>query len=506
MKIGLSSLVVLFFSTLLMAYSGGSGTEEDPYQIATLSDLQQLSNTSSDWDKHFIQTTDIDASATINWDDGAGFNPIASDGINFSGSYDGQSHIIDQLYINRPTKQYTGLFSYIGQHAEVRNLGLTNVNITGGQQTGALTGINANYSVIENCYSTGNVHGDQKVGGFAGENYYHASISNCYTTCEVIADTYDYSGGFIALNFSNSTITNCYSTGSVEGYEYVGGFVGGNNYLSTISDCYSTGNVFGEKSSGGFIGLNSNSSALIQNCYCTGDVTRKSGSTDLNFAGFSGWNNELIQKCYSTGSVFYEGSAAPTNKGFSAEGSGTYSDNFFDSEASNQSSDIEGSAEPKTTDEMKNVATFTDLTTTGLSSAWDFVGNPYDDSGTDDNWDIDRSAAFNNGYPYLTWQSGGPSAINDQIFVAKQFTLKQNFPNPFNPTTSIRYHIAKQGNVQLIVYNALGQKVATLVNQKQAPGQYTVNFDASRLASGVYYYRLKTGNRFTQTKKMILMK
>ncbi len=87
-----------------------------------------------------------------------------------------------------------------------------------------------------------------------------------------------------------------------------------------------------------------------------------------------------------------------------------------------------------------------------------------------------------------------------------KFALEQNYPNPFNPTTSIRYQIAKQGNVQLTIYNALGEEIAVLVNQQQAPGQYTVTFNASGLASGVYYYLLKTGNRVVQTKKMILMK
>ncbi len=89
--------------------------------------------------------------------------------------------------------------------------------------------------------------------------------------------------------------------------------------------------------------------------------------------------------------------------------------------------------------------------------------------------------------------------------VVKTFSLSQNYPNPFNPTTTISYSIAKQGLVTLNVYNMLGQRVATLVDKLQNAGEYSVNFDASKLASGVYLYRIQSGN-FSLTKKMILMK
>ncbi len=93
------------------------------------------------------------------------------------------------------------------------------------------------------------------------------------------------------------------------------------------------------------------------------------------------------------------------------------------------------------------------------------------------------------------------------------FQLQQNYPNPFNPTTTITYvlpnggdtNIASQINVKLTIYDALGRKVATLVNSKQDPGNYSVKFNASKLGSGVYFYTLRCGN-FVQTRKMILMK
>ncbi len=93
----------------------------------------------------------------------------------------------------------------------------------------------------------------------------------------------------------------------------------------------------------------------------------------------------------------------------------------------------------------------------------------------------------------------------DNREIPVNFSLSQNYPNPFNPTTNIKYSITQSGKVTLAIFNILGQKVATLVNEVQKPGNYIVSFDASKLASGVYIYRIQTDN-FTQSKKMTLLK
>jgi len=87
----------------------------------------------------------------------------------------------------------------------------------------------------------------------------------------------------------------------------------------------------------------------------------------------------------------------------------------------------------------------------------------------------------------------------------ESYSLSNNYPNPFNPTTNIKYSIPKAGHVLLQVYNMLGQRVATLVDKQQNAGYYTISFNASQLASGVYFYRIKAGS-FVKTQKMMLIK
>ncbi|MDR3628303.1 MAG: T9SS type A sorting domain-containing protein, partial [Ignavibacteriaceae bacterium] len=86
-----------------------------------------------------------------------------------------------------------------------------------------------------------------------------------------------------------------------------------------------------------------------------------------------------------------------------------------------------------------------------------------------------------------------------------KYAIEQNFPNPFNPTTIIKYSIPKESLVKIKIYNVLGKEVATLVNSNQKAGEYNITFNAAKMASGVYFYNISAGN-FNSTKKMILMK
>ena len=114
-------------------------------------------------------------------------------------------------------------------------------------------------------------------------------------------------------------------------------------------------------------------------------------------------------------------------------------------------------------------------------------------------WMLARMAGWSGG-------SGGPATTDiGTNILPSALTLHQNYPNPFNPSSDIRYLISELKMVRLAVYDVLGREVAVLVNETRMPGAYTVRFDASGLASGVYLYRLTTGS-FVATKKMAVMK
>jgi hypothetical protein len=101
---------------------------------------------------------------------------------------------------------------------------------------------------------------------------------------------------------------------------------------------------------------------------------------------------------------------------------------------------------------------------------------------------------------------GSPSTISEpKTDIPYKFDLIQNYPNPFNPSTMINYQLPMANDVELSIYNLLGQKVATLVSDRQAAGYYQVEWDASGYASGIYYYRLVAGE-FIEMKKMVLLR
>ena len=99
----------------------------------------------------------------------------------------------------------------------------------------------------------------------------------------------------------------------------------------------------------------------------------------------------------------------------------------------------------------------------------------------------------------------GTTAVNENGLKKFDYSIEQNFPNPFNPSTSINYSLGVSGNVMLKVYDITGKEVSTLVNQFQNAGVHSVSFDASKMNSGVYLYTISSGS-FSQTRKMVLNK
>jgi len=94
---------------------------------------------------------------------------------------------------------------------------------------------------------------------------------------------------------------------------------------------------------------------------------------------------------------------------------------------------------------------------------------------------------------------------NQNPFVVREYSLSQNFPNPFNPTTTISFSIPKAGRVTIDIFNTLGQKIQTLVDEHKAAGRYTIELKGNKLPTGIYFYRMRAGD-FSQIKKMMLVK
>ena len=95
--------------------------------------------------------------------------------------------------------------------------------------------------------------------------------------------------------------------------------------------------------------------------------------------------------------------------------------------------------------------------------------------------------------------------MKDENSLPTEYNLSQNYPNPFNPATTIKFAIPKDGFTTLIVYDLLGRETANLISSDLPAGNYSINFDASKLSSGIYIYRLVSGSKYF-VRKMILLK
>ncbi len=334
-------------------FLSGQGTESNPYLINDITDLYILSLKNIYWTSgtYIEQTADIDASDTQNWNNGAGFSPIGvNDNNAFRGNYNGNNFVISSLYINRPSRDYVGLFGN-NRNATITNVCLEDSEINGADRVGGLLG-HVNESTISNSYSTGSVSGNSEVGGLVGyaEN---SNISNSHFTRSVIGDR--YVGGLVGFA-GNSTISNSYSSGTINGDSRVGGLVGYIHY-STISNSYSSCLISGDSGVGGVAGLaicltisNSYSSCLISGDSAVGGLV-----------GDTYGNGETIEGDHS----------------------------FWDTQTSNQNTSV-GGGTGLTTAEMQTLSTY-------LDAGWDFQAES--DNGTDDIWTF-----VANDYPHLAWE------------------------------------------------------------------------------------------------------
>ncbi|MCK4978989.1 MAG: T9SS type A sorting domain-containing protein, partial [Candidatus Delongbacteria bacterium] len=123
------------------------------------------------------------------------------------------------------------------------------------------------------------------------------------------------------------------------------------------------------------------------------------------------------------------------------------------------------------------------------------------------NKSVDHAKTLNDLLAKLTGneEEGEKTDIIESV-IPTEFTLYQNYPNPFNPTTEISYALSQDANVSIKVYNSNGSVIADLVNATQSVGHHSVEFDASNLSNGIFYYSLVANGRIVSTKKMLLLK
>ncbi len=275
----------------LMAGQSGEGTSDNPYQIRRICQLQDVSSNLS---AYYELAADIDASRTRDWNDGAGFDPIASgDGDGFSGSFvSTNNYVISSLTISRGDTFNVGLFSKLAAGATIRGIVLVGSRTIGLVDVGSLVG--SNQGVIEDSSVTGSVFGYERVGGLVGYNNGEISGSSVSST---VTGTLA-AGGLVGLNAGS--INNSYATGSVFGTgDGIGGLVGFQGINSSIRDSYATGSVSGREQVGGLVG---GSQGDINNSYATGSV-----SGDNFVGGLAGGSQGDINNSYATGSVFGTG-------------------------------------------------------------------------------------------------------------------------------------------------------------------------------------------------------
>ena len=305
--------VLLFTITMVTSvaqaqFAGGSGTEEDPYQISTLEQLQAAGD-SANLDKHFVQIADIDASDTEEWNNGKGFNPIGrsyipGESYPFRGSFDGNGFTISNLTINRSEESFVGLFGKTSR-ANFSHVALENIEVSGAHHTGGLIGSNER-GEIHGSYVTGKITGSRSVGGLVGANT--GTISESHALIEVTGGGSNYNdgvGGLVGYNNFGMVYTS-YAVGTVTGDENVGGLIGqhfggGGGFSATVHACYAHVDVTGNIRVGGLVGYHAlihrmiepDSRSIISESYAAGKVS----GTDES-GGLVGNNEERLLSNY----------------------------------------------------------------------------------------------------------------------------------------------------------------------------------------------------------------
>jgi len=493
------SFTALFSETLAEVpsnyYEENVGTIDNPYQINSLANLRWLSETEEFYTEfgepnphlYFIQTENIDASETIIWNDGRGFKSIGLHSLEhnawgedvtircFHGQYNGQNYVISGLHIRYTGADYTdvqaydvggptiGLFGY-SYHSELINIHLEDINyqildlLNLNVWIGSLAGC-FNEGLISNCSVTGNIF-------IEGENS-NADILQGGLTGQIISTN-------LTCSFSKVNIFDNSESSSI-----IGGLVGYITYPAILTNSFFYGNII--KTTPG-----------VQQGGLIGHII-------LPFPGTPPSVIVAIENCYvaSTGEfVNARGIVGTVNMREYYPESLIVADTFWDIDTTGAllpyyplSFGIIVNAIGLPTPQMQQAETY-------IQAGWDF----------DEVWAIDPY--INNGYPYL--QGMPPMSDSDETLTPIKSQLLSNYPNPFNPTTTIVFEMAGEGQVSIDVFNIKGQKIRTLVNGVRGAGNHTVVWDGNdaggrAMSSGVYFYRMTSGG-YAKTRKMLMLK
>jgi|GEM_PF-2567174 len=409
-------------------FSGGDGTWDNPYHVSTPGELFTVRLHSYTL---FKQMANIDLGDSP-WKDGEGWLPIGEFNQRAIVYYDGNGYKISNLSINRPGKDYVGLFGAI-QETYLLNIALEDVNISGFRYTGALAGFSSESEII-NCYSSGQLSGGNIAGGLVGMATYYSYIENSYSSVNVVQkeEGTQQTGG-LAGRLNMSDVYSSFASGSVAGRAFTGGLIGGATEYSYIIDCYATGHTGGTNYVGGLIGS---------------------------------LRNSLVALCYSTGEVV--GSIAGGLLGENLTSDWYYS--YWDTETSKLTSSYGGT--PKTTAAMTQLATFV---------SWDFS----------DIWSIQQNTT----YPFLQWQLGPwdhnypPSQTSVEETILEDLRI---FPNPASSILWVELNSTFKGKVNIKLLNISGQIVDQTAIEE--PGNIKASFNTATLPSGLYLLVIRSEN------------
>ena len=401
-----------------VAFTEGSGTENDPYMIYDVHDLQAMRD---DLSVHYALADDIDASETSGWNGGMGFEPVGTDEEPFTGSLDGNGFVIEGLYINRPDEWYVGLFGFTGEDALVTNLGVLDAEIIGYSHVAPIVG--RNQGTVRDSFATGTTMGDyQHIAGIVGSN--PGLVEGSYSDVEVTSN-YRWAGGIAGSNWGG-TISRSYAMGSVTGYKRVGGITGA--ITGTVIDSYATGDVHAHRYAGGLVGINYG--GTIINCYSTGRVT---GGHDLGgLVGFKWGDN-------------------PTTTA-----------SFWDEQTSGLSVSPGGGI-GKSTVEMMDIQTFS-------NAAWDIVAVDDPNEPADDHiWSIVHTET----YPFLNFGHRVEEGIFKVDIIEAEVEVYKDIGIPgLQVIVTVHYTVTNTGetDTQDIDFNVIADKDESTVFTDIYPG------------------------------------